>query len=277
MLKTFLCAIAICFSLINAGCATNPITGKSELMLVSEEQANEIGEKYAPEVEKQLGGAIEDQQIQNYVQSVGDRVVRASHTPEEDFTFTAVNDPSINAMALPNGQIFITRGMLEAVSNEAQLASILAHETAHVTARHVASAMSTQIGISILMQVASRTVDIPAGAQTIANYSRQLISLKFSRNDERQADIGGLEYLVDAGYDPQAMTQTMDILAEKSGSRIEFLSSHPNPGTRSDYLKERISQGNYPANLRTGRQAYQENVLDRLNALPQPQETTEKN
>lgn len=110
------------------GCAINPVTGEEQLMLISEQQDIEIGRKFAPEVEKQMGGRIANESLQNYVDSVGQRIARVSHKPDLEYHFSAVEDKSINAMALPGGYVFITRGMLEKLMTEAQLAGILAHE-----------------------------------------------------------------------------------------------------------------------------------------------------
>ena len=125
-----------------SGCAVNPVTGKEQLMFVSPKQDVEIGKKYAPEVEEQLGGRIENPVIEQYINAIGQKVARVSHDPDLKFTYIALNDDSMNALALPGGYIFITRGMLEKLENESQLAGILAHETLHVTARHSAAAIS---------------------------------------------------------------------------------------------------------------------------------------
>ena len=227
--------------LLLSGCATNPITGESELMLIPSSQEKQLGDEYAPVIEKELGGKIDNEQIQNYIADVGAKIASVSHTPDKPFEFAALNHKSVNAMALPGGYIYITQGMLENLTSEAQLASILAHEAAHVTARHVSSAMSRQIGIEILLSVVASRTEIPQTAQTLTNYGRQIIGLKFSRDDEREADTGGLDYLIKAGYNPNAFVEVMEILDEQSKSKpIEFLSSHPLPESRKNNLKMQI-------------------------------------
>ena len=134
-----------------AGCATNPITGKQEFMLIPEEQDIRIGQKYAPEIEKQMGGRIANDALQNYINSVGQKVANVSHRRSWQYHFTALEDDMINAFALPGGYIFITKGMLKQLTTESQLAGILAHETAHVVARDTAVLMSREIGIGILL------------------------------------------------------------------------------------------------------------------------------
>lgn len=247
------------------GCVTNPITGKKEFMLISPSQEMKLGREYAPVIEKQLGDKLKNAEIQSYIAGVGAKIAKVSHTPGKSFKFSALNHESVNALALPDGSIYITRGMLEKLSTEAQLASILAHEAAHVTARHVSSAMSTQIGIELLLSVVASQTEMGQTAQMIANYGNKIVGLRFSRDDEREADAGGLDYLVKAGYNPNAFIEVMKILDKQSKSKpIEFLSSHPLPQTRKAYLKNRIWKMNIPEGLIVGEAEYKKNVLDKL-------------
>ncbi len=259
-------SILICGLCLVGGCAVNPLTGEEELMFFPEQQDIEIGKGYAPEVEKQLGGRIENDALQNYVDSVGQRVARVSHKPNFDYHFVAVNDKSINAVALPGGYVFITQGMLKKLTSEAQLAGVLAHETAHIVARDVSNAMSKQIGIELLLsQLASRTSS--QGAIILADLANQILSLRFSRDDERTADLGGMDYMVRAGYDPMGMVETMQMLEDEHSVRpIEFLSSHPSPDNRIAYLRQRTQTHyfNSRENSIVAREDYQKYVLNQL-------------
>jgi predicted Zn-dependent protease len=247
------------------GCATNPITGKSELMLISPDKEVQLGLEYSPVVERELGGKMNNPQIQSYIARIGAKIVSVSHTPSSPFKFAALNDKMVNAMALPGGYIYITRGMLKNLTSEAQMASILAHEAAHVTARHVASAMSTQIGIDLLLSVVATQTDMAGAAESAAKYSQKIIGLKFSRDHEREADTGGLDYLVKAGYNPNAFIEVMEILDKQSKSKpIEFLSSHPLPAKRKEDLKKKISDLTLGKDLKTSEDEYKRNVLDNL-------------
>ena len=250
--------------LLFPGCAVNPATGQQQLMLISPSQELQIGKQYAPEVEKQLGGQINNQTLQNYINSVGQTVAMVSHMPGLTFHFIAVNDDSVNAMALPGGYIFITRGMLAQLSTEAQLAAILAHETAHITARHSAQAMSNQIGLDLILS----TISNQSSSQSIvaaANIGTQLIGLKYSRSHESQADIIGTDYIVKAGYNPYAMIETMEILQAQSQQRpIEFLSTHPSPANRKTNLQTHIKTAQYPNTGKTAQQNYKQQVLNNL-------------
>ncbi|MHC4559473.1 MAG: M48 family metalloprotease [Planctomycetota bacterium] len=234
-------------------------------MLFPEKQDFEIGRQYAPEIEKELGGRIENEDLQDYIDSVGQKIARISHKPNWEYHYVAVNDKSINALAVPGGYLFITKGMLEKLQTEAQLASILAHETAHVIARDTSNAISNQIGIGLLLTAAS-TVHSSRGVFTAAEFSRRIIGLRYSRQDEREADIAGLDYTVVAGYDPYGIIETMQMLEEQQKERVvEFISSHPPPENRIAYLTQRIKTKNYNLNdLNIGKQAYSKAVLDRL-------------
>jgi predicted Zn-dependent protease len=216
-------------------------------------------------VEKQLGGAIDDAALQNYINYVGQKIAEVSHQRGFEYHFTALEDKSMNAMALPGGYIFITRGMLEKLQSEAQLAAILSHETVHVVARHSSAAMSREIGIGVLLSAVT-SENTPEAALIAADLARQIIGLRYSRGDERQADIGGLDYMVWAGYNPYAMVETMQILQSQPEDRTpEFFSSHPNPENRIGYLTEKIQTKYYGlTGLKIGKEDYHKQVLERL-------------
>jgi predicted Zn-dependent protease len=249
-----------------AGCAVNPITGEEELMLFPKEQDIEIGRKYAPEIEKELGGRIADESLQNYIDSVGQKIVRISHRPNWEYHFVAVQDKSLNAAALPGGYIFITKGMLENLETEAQLAAILAHETVHVVARDTLNMMSNQIGISLLLSAVT-SGETSRGVLTAADLARTIIGLRYSRKDEREADLGGMDYMVAAGYNPYGMVETMQTLQNQHEVRpIEFLSSHPSPENRIAFLSQRAqTNSSNLESLKIGKEHYHSNVLERLN------------
>jgi len=254
-----LAAAGIC---LFAGCVTNPITGETEFILADEQQDIEIGRKYAPEMEKQMGGKIENPVLQNYINSIGLKVSRVSQRPDFEYSFTALNDTMTNAFALPGGYIFITKGMLQKLKTESQLAAILAHETAHVVARDTMEAMSRDIGISLLL---SAVTDEQA-VLTVAGLTTQIIGLSYSREDEKTADLAGLDYMAKAGYNPYGMLEVMQMLSEeqKSGT-IEFLSTHPSPDNRLDYIQQKIL-ASYPSpeNLSTGKDDYSRFVLEQI-------------
>lgn len=250
-----------------SGCAVNPLTGQEELMFFSEDKDVRLGEKYAPEIEHALGGRIEDENLQDYVNRVGQRIARFCHRPDIAYHFTAVDETQVNAFAVPGGYIFITKGLLEKLDCEAQMAAILGHEIGHVVARDTMAALSRQIGMTALLGAAasvggSGSGDLMAGTAFISG----VLSLQYSRDDEKAADMVGMAYIIQAGYDPQAAVDTMRILAELQTVRpVEFFSTHPNPQNRVAYLEERIERRyGMIGELKMGREEYQENVLDVL-------------
>jgi predicted Zn-dependent protease len=262
--KTLLISLLFVVCLIS-GCYTNPITGRDELMLVSEQQDFEIGKRYAPEVETQMGGLVPSPVLQNYVDSVGQKVAGVSQRPDYDYHFAALDHESMNAFALPGGYIFITRGMLEKLESEAQLAAILAHETAHVVARDTAAAMSRDIGINVVLSAVT-SEETSGTLLTVTDVTNQILGLGYSREDEKTADLAGLDYMVAAGYNPNAMVETMKMLKAENDSRpIEFFSTHPNPENRIAYVEEKILLNYFqPERLRTGKEDYTKYVLDEL-------------
>lgn len=252
------------FSLF-VGCAVNPITGEEQFMLVSEEEELEIGRTYAPEIEKQMGGRLKNEAVQTYIDSVGQKVARVSHRPDIQYHFAAIDHKSVNAFALPGGYVFITKGMLEKLNSEAQLAGVLAHETTHIVARHSSVAMSRQVGIQLLLTAVVSSTRSAAAAQA-ADATQQIIGLRFSRDDEREADRIGMDYMVAACYDPHGMVETMQMLErENEASPIDFLSSHPSPQNRIVYLTGRIEHRySGTRGLKIGNDEYRRAVLDKL-------------
>ncbi len=248
-----------------SGCFTNPITGKSELMLFSEQQDIEIGRKYAPEIETQMGGRVPSPALQNYVDSVGQKVAGVSHWPDLGYHFVALDHETMNAFALPGGYVFVTRGMLEKLDSEAQLAAILAHETAHIVARDTTAAMSTDIGISVALSAV--TSDEASGTVlTVADVASQILGLSYSREDEKTADLAGLDYMVAAGYNPYGMVEAMQMLVDENELRpIDFFSTHPSPRNRMQYLNEKILISYFqPERLKSGKEDYKKSVLEKL-------------
>ena len=267
-LALLILAVSFCFC---TGCAVNPITGEKRLMMISVQQDFEIGRQYAPEVEKQMGGRIDNVSLQNYIDNVGQRIARVSHKPYWDYHFVALNDKSINAFTLPGGYIFITKGMLKKLTTEAQLAGILAHEIVHVVARHYAAAASRETSESGIMVLAAALsgVKVPRGALQAADLARQIVGLRYSRKDEREADLAGLDYMVAAGYNPYGSIESMQMLEREDAVRpVEFFSTHPAPQNRLAYLNGRI-QTRYGTfgGLRIGKEDYRKFVLEQLAKL----------
>jgi len=242
-------------------CARNPVTGRRELALVSVEQEIAMGRQAAAQAEQSLG-LVADPALQQYVQRVGAALAARSQRPELPWTFRVVDDPVPNAFALPGGFIFLTRGMMNLMENEAELASVLGHEIGHVTARHSVQQMSraqlAQLGLG-LGAILSPTV---AQYGELAGTGLQLLFLKYGRDDERQADDLGFQYALDRGYDVREMDDVFAALqrvgdAEGTSPVPSWLATHPNPGERVERTQARVAALDRPlAGLRTDKAQY---------------------
>ena len=222
----------------------NPVTGEKQYIALTTRQEIELGERALPEMLQEYGGLYPDQEVQNYIDKVGLKLIRnssAKDTPWQ-FAFHLLNDPkTVNAFALPGGQIFVTSGLYKLLPAESQLAAVMAHEIAHVVARHSAE----HIAKARLAQGLTDAVIVASGDATAGQISAvvgQLVTMKFSREDEVQADRLGVNFMADAGYDPKGMIQLMEILQKtQSGNRLpEFFSTHPNPENRIEKIQQAI-------------------------------------
>jgi predicted Zn-dependent protease len=226
-----------------AGCAVNPVTGRSELALMSvtPEQEVALGKNSFGQALQTMGGIYPDQALNAYVDRVGQRVARRSHRPELNYTFKVVNDSSPNAFALPGGFIAISRGLLVNLENEAQLAAVLGHEVGHVTARHSVQAMqrSTLLGATVGILGAAAGTTYGDLATKLGGVTASLIDNKYSREQESESDRLGIDYMVQSGYAPQGAVELQEIFYRKieGGRNPDWLSglfrSHP-------FSKERL-------------------------------------
>jgi len=206
--------------MVGTGCAVNPVTGRSELALMKMSTADEVqlGMYAFPAAIQQMGGEVPDLQLQGYVQKVGSLVAKAGHRPGLDYQFRVVNQPAPNAFALPGGYVAITRGLIVQLENEAQLAAVLGHEVAHVTARHAVQAIQrgqlAQLTATLLGQLTAeeRYGKLALQAGLIGS---QLLENSFSRDQEREADRLGIDYMVAAGYDPQGAIALQELFYRK--------------------------------------------------------------
>jgi predicted Zn-dependent protease len=218
------------------GCVRNPVTGKHEIVLISENEEIAMGRQSHDQVRAEYG-FVDQKNAQAYVETLGRKLAAVSHRPELDWHFTVVDSPVVNAFALPGGYVYLTRGILAYINNEAELAAVMGHEIGHVTARHTVRQMTrtqlTQIGIGV------GSVVSPTFGQlgNMSNHALGLLFLRFSRDDEREADRLGVEYAAKAGYDPREVSNFFEVLrhlsqAEDRESIPGFLSTHPDPGER---------------------------------------------
>jgi predicted Zn-dependent protease len=230
-----------------AACATNPVTGKRELSLMSEAQEIQIGKEMDVQVRQEMG-IYDDPALQRYVQEVGQRLARSSERPNLPWSFAVVDVPAVNAFALPGGYIYLTRGILPFLDDEAELAGVLGHEIGHVTARHSAQqytrVTSTGIGLTLL------SIFVPEARpfQGLAETAFSVMFLQYGRDDELQADRLGVGYAAQNGWDPSGVAGMLNTLArldEASGSRKgvpNWLSTHPAPADRVQQIQPLIDQ-----------------------------------
>lgn len=225
-------------------CARNPATGKLQLSLVSESQARQMGQQAAREVEQSIG-VYEDPALVQYVQRVGQSLAAVSHRPELEWSFNVIDDSAVNAFALPGGFIYVTRGILAHFGSEAELAAVLGHEIAHVTAKHsvaqISRAQAAQLGLGLGMVLAP---DLAPFAGLLSG-GLGLLLLRYGRDAEREADSFGVEYALKAGYDPREMLDVMRLLGSiggEGGRLPQWLSTHPHPENRLERIEEQIGK-----------------------------------
>lgn len=243
----FLLSTFLLFDLSFNGCSTNPATGERQLNLVGEQQEIAMGQQANEEVVASMG-LVQDPALQKYVSDLGMKLARSSERPNLPWKYQVVDDPVVNAFALPGGFIYVTRGILTHLTNEAELVGVMGHETGHVTAEHSVNQMSKQqlmqlgLGLGAILK--------PEWAQKygqLAGIGLQLLTLKFSRDDERQADELGLRYMQRVNEDPRELANVMEMLQNVSkssggGSIPEWLSTHPDPGNRRETIQQAIAQ-----------------------------------
>lgn len=230
---------------VAVNCARNPVTGKNELALVSEGQEIQMGQEAAQQVAQSIG-YVDDQALQDYVAGIGKRMAAQSERPNLPWEFHVVNDAAVNAFALPGGFIYVTRGLLGAITNEAELASVLGHEIGHVTARHsvqqISKAQLAQLGLG-LGSILSSDIAQFAG---LASQGLGILFLKYGRDAENQADELGFRYALTQNYDVREMDDVFETLNRESqlaggGGRLpEWLSTHPNPENRVTRTQARL-------------------------------------
>ncbi|MBC7772009.1 MAG: M48 family metallopeptidase [Pyrinomonadaceae bacterium] len=263
-------------------CSTNATTGRSQFAYYSREEEIDLGSKAQPELTAEFGGAVNNDALTSYIAGVGRSLaaVTEAENPSLPWEFTLLDSPVINAFALPGGKVFMSRGLADKLTNEAQLAAVLGHECGHVTARHTNDRMTQQVilvgGGSLLGNVAGSVLgqgELGAQAgQTIGG----IAALSYSRKQEIEADQLGVRYMEKLKYDPAGAVEVQEILKAASGgsSQPEILATHPASDTRINALQERIKKeyqftvGN-PAYQKFA-DRYQQRYLSIASKLPPP-------
>jgi predicted Zn-dependent protease len=224
--------------------------GRAQFSDISEQDEIQLGADAAKTVEKQQS-TLQDKSVGVYVNNVGQKLAQNCNRNQLKYSFKVVNTPEINAFALPGGFVYVNRGLLEAADNESELAGVLGHEIGHVVARHsvhqMKKAMMTNMGLGALGMLLGNKSGLAAmmtkmGAQLGANAAM----MKFSRDDERQADQLGLQNLYAAGYNPDGMLTFFEKLEKQSKSNPStmqlFFSTHPNPAERVENVSRQMKE-----------------------------------
>jgi predicted Zn-dependent protease len=258
--------------LVQSGCAVNPVTGKKEIMLISESMEINMGKEIDRGLRMQYG-FYDDPQLNAYVAQIGQQMVPHCHRPHLEYHFAILDTPVENAFAAPGGYIYITRGLMAMLNSEAELAAVIGHELGHVNARHSARQMSRTILFTLGIVIASELSKDFRKIAPISLIATQLLFLKYSRSDEYQADTLGVEYSIKIGYSAHEMVNffaSLQRLTEsKGGGGIpNFLSTHPLTPRRIERIKEILQSEEYsqtgsPFQLKVERNGY----LNRLNGL----------
>jgi len=235
-------SIIVIFIFIFAACAVNPVTGKKELMLFSEKSEIAMGQQTDQEIRQEYG-IYEDQRLNAYVTTIGMKLVPHTHRPNLQYHFAVLDTPVENAFAAPGGYIYVTRGILALMNSEAELAAVVGHELGHVSARHSVKKLSEIMLVYAGLAIGSALSKDVAKFAGVAGLGAQLLFLKFSRDDEYQADELGVRYSRASGYDPRQMAQFFDALeklsSEMGGGHIpNFLSTHPLTSKRINRVRE---------------------------------------
>ena len=228
----------------------NPVTGETQYIGITVDQEIALGLQAAPQMAAEFGGEDPDPSAQALVDEIGNLLVQssaASQTPYQYEFHLLEDEQTINAFALPGGQVFITRALFDRLQTEGELAGVLGHEIGHVVARHsaehIAKAQLTE-GLTGAAVIATYDPDNPASANTaqIAMLIGQMINMKFGREDELESDFLGVCFINDAGYNPEELIRVMQVLAEASQGNAppEFFSTHPNPERRIERIQEAI-------------------------------------
>ncbi|MCD6194045.1 MAG: M48 family metalloprotease [Candidatus Aminicenantes bacterium] len=217
--------------LISFSCAVNPVTGKREIMLFSESSEIQLGEQTDREIRTQFG-VYDDSALNDYLNQIGQRLVPHTHRPHLQYHFAILDTPLINAFAVPGGYIYVTRGLLAALNSEGELALVLGHELGHVNARHSVKKLSRLLLVQIGLALGSALSETVAKISGLASVGIQLLFLKYSRDDEREADRLAVLYSRRAGYNPASLINffaTLQKLGDLSGGHQlpGFLSTHP--------------------------------------------------
>ena len=252
--RLIIAAVMVLISLVGyyGARSYNPVTDEVQHVSITPEQEVALGLQAAPSMAEQHGGLHPDQQAQQRVDRICHELVEKTAAKQTDYQFDChvlADESTVNAFALPGGQVFITAGLMAKLKTEEQLAGVLGHEIGHVVARHGAEHIAKQKltqGLTGAAVIASYDPNNPASRRNagVALVIGQLVNMRFGRQDELESDRLGVRFLSEAGYDPREMIEVMKVLAESGGGsrQPEFFSTHPNPENRIANIEAAIRE-----------------------------------
>jgi len=258
-------SFCLILALLAASCAVNPVTGRRELSLISEAQEISLGQDTDKQIRIQYG-VYADPNLNQYVEGIGKILVPHTHRPQLGYHFAVLDSPVVNAFAVPGGYIYVTRGILALMNSEAELAAVLGHELGHVNARHSVRRLSKLLLVQLSLTVGSALSETFAKISGVAGVGVQLLFLKYSRDDEREADFLGVQYSRSGGFQPGKMVSFFTSLQNlgdlsKGASLPGFLSTHPLTQERIQNVSQLLQASDQQLAVR--KQSY----LDRINGL----------
>jgi len=225
-----------------AGCATNEVTGREQFIIVDESQLQQASLQAWAQMRQQVP-QWRNAAAQRRLEQVGGRIVQAAGRGNQNWEFVLFDSPQKNAFVLPGGQVGFYRGLYEISERDDYMATVLGHEVGHVTGRHAAERYSREVATQTALQVAGTQINSQLAMAALGLGAQVGVSLPFSREQEAEADIIGLQYMQRAGYDPRQSIPFWQRMQEGGGSRPpEFLSTHPDPDNRIERLRGYINQ-----------------------------------
>jgi predicted Zn-dependent protease len=261
-------AFLLASALLLGGCSVNPATGKNQLNFFGEQSEIQMGKEADADIVNSVG-LYDDPLLQDYVSDLGHEIAAQSERPNLPWSFKILDDSAVNAFALPGGYVYVTRGLMTHLGSEAELVSVLGHEVGHVTARHGVNQMSKQILVTVGLGVAVLANPDLEDWSILGEIGLGLVFLKYSRDDERQADDLGLRYAVRTGYDPNQMPEVFRVLdavskVEGVGKLPNWLSTHPDPGSRRKRIEGEVAalEGDF-----SGAKVERDSYLQRLDGM----------
>ncbi len=255
--------ILVSVALLLHSCAVNPVTGKKQFMLVSEQQELAMGKQYNPQVVASMG-LYQDDKLQAFIDKKGNEMAKISHRPNLTYKFQIVDSPVVNAFAVPGGYVYFTRGIMAHFNSEAEFMGVLGHELGHITARHSVAQQSKQTLYSGVFMGAMILVPEIQQFGNAGMQGLQLLFLKHSRDHESQSDELGVEYSTKVGYDAREMADFFEVLKrlqlrDNPAGIPNYLSTHPDPSNRYQAVKvnaEKMQQALNTKELKINRDTY---------------------